>query len=103
MDSKLHCPEHEERSLCMVRLKKDIETYQRERKQMQIDLKQVWTAIGNKLTIKMFSLIIGFLFAITLGIAGVQWNLMMEVSHQVHKVAVQQGQLMGKLGIDKTP
>ena len=96
-----HCKEHEDRTICITKMKKDIENFKSNwdmgRKQMSRRAEIIEADIDQKLNTSTFYKIMGLLLCIMVGILGVQWNLLFSIDENSHRMSLNQVVIMEKV------
>ena len=96
-----HCKEHEERTICISRLKAESEAnklnWAEGRKLMALRADRMDNEIDRKLNISTFYKIVGFFVVITMAMFGAQWSLLFEIDKKLDDVSIRQAVVMNRL------
>ena len=96
-----HCKEHEDRTICMVKMKRDLDNMVVERKEklkrMQTEADMIWTTLKDKLDTKAFYWCMGTLVMVMMVVLGVQWNLLFNIDTKVDDIAIKQAVIQSTL------
>jgi hypothetical protein len=99
-----HCKEHEERTICIVKIKKDLEAIKNaghsRLKQLSNEVDQIWDELKTKLGAKSFAWVVGGLVFIMTLVLGVQWSLLFGINEKVHYIEIAQAEITVKLEIE---
>jgi hypothetical protein len=88
-----HCEDHGKTAVCLETQKKALEECKRDRKG---EIKEIGEQIKTKVTTTLFCWVIGLMVVVIGGMMSAQWNLLLNMSNKLDRMAQLQQYEMGK-------